>query len=243
VYLVGHTALGPLTREQAAVLACGPGAVLSHRSAAAVWGLLRVIRFVDVTVRGRKRKNRPGLRIHSVSHLEPSQIRRHQGIPLTSPARTLLDLAEVVSRRDLERAYDEAQFRDLVTREEIFDLLARSPGRRGQAPLRSLLDLDAVTRSSAERKLLRLMRNGGLGPTHLNTRIGLYEVDMLWEPQRLIVEVDGYAYHSSRSAFERDRLRDADLQAAGYRVVRVTWRQLVTEPEALVRRLARLLRS
>lgn len=189
------------------------------------------------------RDHRPGLRVHCVAILHPADLRRHQGIPLTSPARTLLDLAEVVSRRDLERAYDEAQFREFVTREDMLDLMARSPGRRGLAPLRSLLDLDAVTRSAAERKLLRLLRNSGLEPTDLNTRIGLYEVDMLWKPQRLIVEVDGYAYHSSRAAFERDRVRDADLQAAGYRVVRVTWRQLATEPEALVRRLARLLRS
>jgi len=152
VYLVGHEAVPPLGHEMAAVLACGEGALISHRTAASLWSLPAPTGdAVDVTVVGRDPGRRRGVRVHRVRFLHPTDLRRHQGIPLTSPARTLIDLAEVVSRRDLERAYDEARFRELVTREELFDLLARSPGRRGQAPLRSLLDLDAVTRSAAER--------------------------------------------------------------------------------------------
>jgi len=110
--------------------------------------------------------------------------------------------------------------------------------------LRRVLSEDlrpALTRSEAERRLLDLLRAAGLPPTAVNARIGRYEVDLLWRPQRLVVEVDGYAYHGTRAAFERDRRRDAELQAAGHRVIRVTWRQLVEEPEAVVDRIAQAL--
>ena len=115
--------------------------------------------------------------------------------------------------------------------------MARYPHRRGTGVLRRVLTREtspALTRSEAERRFLHLLRAAGIPPTDTNVRLGAYEVDFLWRSERLVVEVDGYAYHSTRAAFERDRRRDADLQALGYRVLRVTWRQLVEEREAVI---------
>jgi very-short-patch-repair endonuclease len=231
-----------LARELAAVLACGQGAVASHQAAGGVWEVLPPAGGeVDVTVAGRDPGRRPGVRVHCVRALDPGDVRCRSGLPLTSPARTLLDLAETLPQRELERAVEEASIRRLVRHAELVAVLERSPGRRGAARLGATLRLESEpgpTRSEAEQRLLALLHAARLAPTEVNARVGRYEVDALWRPQRLVVEVDGYAYHSTRTAFERDRLRDSELQAAGYRVVRVTWRQLVDEPEAFVARLA-----
>jgi very-short-patch-repair endonuclease len=132
----------------------------------------------------------------------------------------------------------------LLRRGELLAALERSGRRRGVALVRSLLRREggpAMTRSEAERRLLGLIRKAGIPPPRTNVRIGRYEVDLLWRAERLIVEVDGYAYHSTRVAFERDRVRDAELQAAGFRVIRITWRQIVEEPLAVAARIARAL--
>jgi very-short-patch-repair endonuclease len=245
VYLVGHPVLAPLAAEVAAVLACGPGAVLSHRSAAGLWGLLASTGpVVDVTVPGRNPGPRSGVLVHRVARLDRGDVTRRRGIAVTAPARTLLDLAELLPSRALERALEEAEIQGLARPRDVLALLERSPGRRGAALLRTLLRDGAeraVTRSEAEDRLLALLRAAGLSPTAVNVRVASHEVDAVWHPERLVVEVDGYAYHASRAAFERDRRRDADLQAAGYRVIRVTWRQLAEEPHALVARLAQAL--
>ncbi len=137
---------------------------------------------------------------------------------------------------------EEAQVRGLVLRSELHAAVEESPGKHGVALLRALLDnRPASTRSEAELRLLARLRAADMPPSDVNTRVGRYEVDLLWRPQRLIVEVDGFAYHAHRAAFERDRLRDAELQAAGYRVIRVTWRQLESRPEAVIARLAQAL--
>jgi len=120
-------------------------------------------------------------------------------------------------------------------------VLERSPGRPGAPALRALVDDPVLTRSEAEARLLTLLRAADLPPTAVNARVGRHEVDFLWNEQRLVVEVDGYAYHGHRAAFERDRLRDAELQAAGYRVVRVTWRQVEDGSEAVIARVAQAL--
>lgn len=245
VYLVGHAAPAPLAREIAAVLACGEGAVLSHRAAGALWGLIAAaIGDVDVTVPGRNPGRRPGIRVHRPRRLDRRDVRRRYEIPVTTPARTLLDLAAVLSGREIERAVNEAQIRRLTHREELVAVVGRSSGRNGAVTLRAVLAegaRPAPTRSEAEDRLLALLRAAELPPTDVNARVGRHEVDLLWRRHRLIVEVDGYAYHAGRAAFERDRLRDAELQAAGYRVMRVTWRQLVYEPEALIARVAQAL--
>jgi very-short-patch-repair endonuclease len=245
VYLVGHPVPPQLAKEMAAVLACGKGAVLSHQAAACLWGFgTRGAGEIDITVPSRSYRSRPGIRIHGGRNLDHRDVRRRSQIPLTAPARTLLDLAEAIPSRDLHRAYEEAQRGRLLRPVELGAMLERSPGRHGVSAIRALLDEisgPALTRSEAEALLLELLRAAELSPTGVNVRVGRHEVDLLWRPQRLIVEVDGYAYHASRAAFERDRLRDAELQAAGYRVMRVTWRQITDRPEAVIARVAQAL--
>jgi very-short-patch-repair endonuclease len=163
---------------------------------------------------------------------------------VSAPSRTLLDLADMLPLRDLERLLEEAMSRRLVEHDDLRALLERSPGRHGVRSLRALLEREvtpAFTRSQAEERLLALLRAAELSPTDVNVRVGDYEVDFLWRRERLVVEVDGYAFHNSRAAFERDRQRDAELQAAGYRAMRITWRQLTDSPEAVIARLARAL--
>jgi very-short-patch-repair endonuclease len=221
------------TPEMAAVLACGDAAVLSHHSAAALYEIRpRAEGNPHVTVAGRRARKREGIHVHRARTLEATH--RH-GIPVTTPARTLLDLATVLPRRPFERAVEEAQLRRLVTA----DTLRNTPtGHHGTKALHEALAHEPrLTRSEAEAELLRLIRAAGLPIPLTNARVGRYEVDFLWPDHGLVVEMDGFAYHSSRHAFERDRLRDAELQAIGLRVVRVTWRQLA-EPEALIARLA-----
>ena len=247
VYRVGHTAPLPFAREMAAVLACGDFAALSHGTAAAVgW------RFVPedgtglhVTVAGGGRRQRAGIRVHR-SPLGSTDVTRLQGVPVTSPTRTLLDLAATAPPLLLERALEDARRRRLVTTGGLLAALERSPSRAGSPALRALLQHErgpALTRSAAERKLVELVRLARLPPPEHNVAFGPYELDVLWRAYGLAAEVDGFAYHGGRAAFERDRKRDADLQAAGLRVMRITWRQLVDEPEAVAARLgAALLR-
>jgi very-short-patch-repair endonuclease len=165
---------------------------------------------------------------------------------VTTPARTILDLASVVPPRELERAFAEAEARRLTRRSQLAALLARVGARPGVPVLRSLLETDigpARTRSEAEERLLALIRASERPQPEVNVRVGSHEVDFLWRDQRLVVEVDGFRFHSSRTAFERDRLRDAELAAMGFRVVRVTWRQLVDGPQGVSTRIATALRS
>jgi very-short-patch-repair endonuclease len=245
VYLLGHSVSAPLAREAAALLACRPDSLLSHRTAAALWGLLPPDDEapVDVTVIGRDLAGRRGIRVHR-ARLDPGDIRRRHRLPVTSPARTLLDVAgSSPSRRSFERAFDEARVGRLVTDQEL-NAQAHAGGHRGAPVIRALLRREsgpAFTRSEAEERLLALIRAARLPAPRVNARVGRHEVDLLWEEQRLVVEIDGYAFHSSRAAFERDRLRDAELQALGFRVMRVTWRQIAEEPHALLARIAQAL--
>lgn len=239
VYAVGHPRLAPLAGELAAVLACGTGTVLSHRTAAGLWGLIRrTAGPVHVTRAGSHRVGPRGVVVHQTRRGPPSAV--HLGLPVTTPVRTLLDLAATESTHTLERAVNEAGARRLAIPAEV--RAALQPGRRGTAVLRALLDGGPpLTRSEAERRLLALVRRAGLPRPLTNVRVGPFEVDAFWPAGGLVVEVDGYAFHSSRAAFERDRLRDAALQAAGHRVMRVTWRQITEQPEAVAIRLAALL--
>jgi very-short-patch-repair endonuclease len=245
VYAVGHTALVPLAREMAAVLACGEGAVVSHRSAASsLWHLIDVIDdLIDITI-PRSNRRRPGLRVHRSRMLGSDDTQVVRGVPVTSVPRTLVDLAETAPDRDLERAFDEAITRRLTTTASIGAAVQRLHGRRGTSRLQVLLDRNtepAFTRSEAEERLLALIREAGLPPADVNGRVVGHTVDFLWRDDRLIVGVDGYRFHSTRTAFERDRKRDAELTAAGFRVIRITWRQLADEPLAIVARVARAL--
>jgi very-short-patch-repair endonuclease len=248
VYLLGHTAARRHAREIAAILACGSGAVISHRSAAYLWELLPYpaqSTEIEVTVCGRHPGSRPGITLHRpVAPLELRDVGTVERIPITKPARTLVDLGASVRLRDLEQAIAEAYARRMVTPGALEAVLARGGRTRGGAILRRLLDEDegpALTRSEAEARLLDLIRRAQLPQPAVNARLGRHEVDFLWRRERLIVEVDGFRFHSSRVAFERDRIRDAELQGRGFRVIRVTWRQIVNEPEAMLVRIARAL--
>jgi very-short-patch-repair endonuclease len=246
VYAVGHMALVPLAREMAAVLACGRGAAISHRSAAVVWHLLASTEDaeIDVTVPARGRGSRSGLRIHRSRQLSPQDIRHLRGLPVTAPWRTLVDLADTGSDRELERATHEALTRRLVNARRLLADLNRYRGRRGIGRLRKLLEDDespTITRSEAEERFLALVRVAGLPAPEVNVPLRGHEVDFLWRDQGLVVEVDGFQFHSTRAAFERDRQRDAELQAAGLRVLRLTWRQVVHSPYATLTNLVRAL--
>jgi very-short-patch-repair endonuclease len=239
VYLVGPLE-APLSRLKAAVLAVGDGALLGHFAAAAVWELRApVAGAVDVTLPGRNARSRPGIRVHRVDRLHPADAVRHRGLPVTSPARTLLDLATLLAPRDLARVVEESEVRQHVTTRSLNEQFERYPAHRGRAALAEAIGSDpALTRSEAERRLLELIRGARLPAPETNVRLAGHEVDVLWRRQRLVVEVDGFAFHSTRAAFERDRLRDANLTAARHRVIRITWRRLVREPEAVIAILA-----
>jgi very-short-patch-repair endonuclease len=236
VYLVGAVA-GPLAEEMAAVQAIGEDSGLSYGAAGALWRVRsRVDGPIDVSVAGRHARSRPGIRVHNVRTLERTV---HRGIPVTTPARTLLDLAATTSFEDLARAVEQARVLRLVTDASLREIVERNPHRPGTcALLRTLAREPRLTRSQAEAVLLELVRRAGLPLPATNVRVRGHEVDALWREDRLIVEVDGFDPHGTRMAFERDRRRDAELVAAGYRVIRITWRQLTDEPEAVVARLA-----
>lgn len=238
VYAVGHLAVGDAARRLAAVLACGPGAVLSHGSAAGAWAMLRGAGMnpVHVTVPARNCGQKAGIRVHRVNVLDVGEVTQRHGIPITSPARTILDLATSgAAERTLERAIDEACIQRLLTLETIETALAAHPGRRGAARLRALLELpgaSAVTRSQAEETLLELIRRAGLPRPIAGAQLGAFTVDFYWPSHRVAVEVDGYRFHSTRGAFERDHEKDLELRSRGIALLRFTWRRLSQRPEA-----------
>jgi predicted transcriptional regulator of viral defense system len=236
VYAVGHRVLSPRGRWMAAVLACGDGAVLSHRSAAALWTIRPTSRAdVELTTPTQLRP-RDGLLPHCAV-LPADEVTTLDGIPVTTAARTLFDLAAVLTRRPLERALDEAE---VLRLDGPAELLRRHPGHRGAATLRALL-LDgrapAPTRSELEERFLALVDEAGLPRPETNAIVEGYEVDAVWREARLIVELDGYATHGTRKAFERDRIRDRTLLARGWRPIRLTSRQLAADPAALAEEL------
>jgi very-short-patch-repair endonuclease len=244
VYAVGHRALRREGRYLAAVLACGPGAVLSHRSAAAHWGLLGTDQArIDVTA-PRSRSGVEGIRLHRARSLDARDTTVHDAIPITTIARTLLDLAATVRADRLERAYAQALHLRLYDHRAITDVLARANGHRGRAALAQATAREPKwTRNRFEARFLQLIRAAGLPEPLVNHVLavpdhGRAEVDFYWPAQRIVVETDGWETHGTRAAFEADRAKDAALTAAGHRVVRFTWR---TEPDVAVRRLHALL--
>lgn len=250
VYLLGAL-VGPLkparAKEMAAVLACEPDAWLSHQSAAALWELVPPARDaepVHVTVAGADRGRRPGIHAHRVPRLAPEDRAVLDGVPLTAPARTLADLAGRVGTRTFEQAVATAERKDLVDLQAVATVMEREPGRRGASLVRRLIANEmgpAFTRSAAEERFLGLVGKGGLPAPEANARVEGFEVDFFWPSERVVAEVDGFAFHRSRRPFENDRRRDARLAASGFRVLRVTWRQLSDEPHVVLVRLAQIL--
>lgn len=224
VYRSGPIAL-PYCPETAAVLAGGPRAVASHRSAPYLYGMLpRAEGPVHVTVPGRHRREHPGIVIHETSSLKPYEIRERHGIPVTSPTRTLIDLAATSTDDELDWAIAEAFALRLTNLPSLQRAARAYRGRRGVARLSDLLEGGGPrrTRSNPERDLLTAIRAAELPEPETNVKLGKWEVDFLWREARLAVEVDAYSTHSSPWAFERDRRKDADLAAMGLSVQRFT---------------------
>jgi hypothetical protein len=236
VYAAGHGVLRPEGRWLAAVLACGPDAVLSQRSAAALWDLRPTTRAtIDVTA-PRTRTGRPGIDLHLPRCLEPQHRTEHERIPCTTVARTLVDLAGVLEHGGIEKTWHRAEMLDLLDVHAVQHVLNSGYGRRGAARLRTLIAEhapDQVTRSELEDRFLTLCRDAGVPRPEVNARVeangATYEVDFLWRDQHLVVETDGWGPHHTRAAFEADRRRDANLLVAGVRVLRFTWRQITRE--------------
>lgn len=247
-YALGHSALSREGRWVAAVLRAGRHAVLSHRSAAALWDVRGDDGIVDITI-PTKSRSAEGIRRH-FSRLAADEVTRRRGIAVTTVSRTLLDLSAVISDAELTRAIREAEVLRLPLRPPLAELLARHRGRRGIARLRRCLDAlrglpGGLSRSALEDRLLSLLKGAALPAPRTNSVIHVgdlrFEVDCCWTRERVIVELDGHRTHGTRAAFESDRERDRRLQAAGWTVVRVTWRQIHDDPAAVTRDLARLL--
>jgi hypothetical protein len=246
VYMLGGAAVCIEARWIAAVVACGPGAVLSHRDAAALCGLLLPPRrtLIDVTT-PRSRGAQAGIDLHRTRTLSPPSVTVIRGIATTSVSRTLIDLTEVSPDNHLARAFDEA---DRLGRLNLYDLDARmheSAGRHGLPRLRRLLDRHRPTgfsRSDLERLFLSLTAAVRLPPPLVNQCIEGLEVDFHWPDLRLVVEVDSYEYHRTRARFEHDRARDRRLTTAGWRVLRITDHALVHEPTSVENDLRALAR-
>jgi hypothetical protein len=238
VYAVGHPQISREGHWMAAVLACGEDAVLSHRSAAALWGIRQYSGRIEITVPSPRRSGR--LVIARRSQLQPDEITAERGIPTTTVARTILDLAAVLRDQPLDKTIREADYLRLVDMSKLAMLLERHPRRKGTAALRMAIKSAAtpgmtITRSELEDRFRALLLKADLPTPILNASIELdetpsYEPDVLWADHKLIVELDSRQAHQTRHAFEADRLRDRTLIARGYTVIRITWRQLEDAP-------------
>jgi very-short-patch-repair endonuclease len=247
VYAVGHETITLEGRLLAAVMACGSDAVLSHEQAGLMWGMFPPwveidLEPVNVTVPRRSRRGRrPGIAVHRAA-LDRDERTVHRGIPISSPGRTLADLAPRLTPRELESCVDRAITENLVTPSTVRRAATR---RRNAVALRALLQaaerFDSVTESALEEAFLRLVREAGLPRPTLNAPIAGMRVDAIWHGERVAVELDGYRWHRTRSRQESDRRREARLRRDGWMPLRYSARQLLDEPLAVVADVTRAL--
>jgi very-short-patch-repair endonuclease len=244
-YAVGHKRVSWRGRLRAAALACGPTALISHRSAAALHDLRRSqSRLIHVTVPGGGHEHRDGIVLHRVRNIRAADVGNVDGIPVTSPARTCLDMAAIVRPHVLDELLEAAE------RQRVLDLAAFTAvcgrGRAGSKALRRALvlyePLPGWTRSRLERRLLRALKKAGVPLPAVNNWIGDQECDLVWHDARLVVEVDGDVWHSTTAARHRDPRRDAKLQLAGYAPFRVPENRLVHDIGGVVDDVVGLLR-
>lgn len=248
VYAVGHARIGRYGRLMAAPLAFGPGAVLSHRPAAEVHGILPPTSGrPHVSSDARSLVGRPGIVLHRCRRIDPALKTEVDGIPVTTVPRVLLDLAS--NRRDdllVKRAWQQADRLGVLDVQAVVELLDGSPGRRTK-PLKLLVERAQSapdTREELEARFADLLdANRDIPRPVYNAVIGPYVVDAAWHSHGLVVELDSRAYHDDYASFESDRLRDAELMLLGCRVYRVTWRELTRSPDRVAERLRRLLRT
>lgn len=243
VYSFGGARINLRGEWFAAVLAFGPDALLSHRSAAALWGLVRFRNPIEVSSsRGRGKVVR-GVVVHH-GRIHPADRAVEARIPVTTVARTLFDLAEVVDERKLGRAFEEADRLNLLEMRALEDVCARGFGRRALRPVRRLIEEarePVWSRSELEHRFALFCRERGFPPYEANVEVLGHEVDAFWPRERLIVELDSWTFHSHRDAFEGDRTKDVGRQVAGYRAIRVTDRRMRNEPEKLAWEIRQLL--
>jgi very-short-patch-repair endonuclease len=244
VYAIGHPALSDHGRGLAAVLACGKGALLSHGSAAWLWGLYdKCPQRHEVTVPARGHQA-VRIKIHHSTILEPADKTVSERIPVTAVARTALDLAARVRKGNPEGLLERAYQLGLLDLAEIDSLLPRCGGHTGAGALREVVDLyrdPSFIRSLAERRFLALVKKAGLPRPAMNTWVGEIEVDAYWEQERFAVELDSFKHHSGRAAFERDPLRHESLKLIGIDSIRFTARRIERDPDQVAARLKTLL--
>jgi very-short-patch-repair endonuclease len=243
VYSVGHVILTREGHWLAAVLTCGPGAVLSHASAAALWEIRPTASpMVDVTVSSRAGlKRRRRIRVHRSGRLAAADVTVLKGIPVTTVARTLLDIADTLSTQPLRRVIHEAEYRELLDMTALAATVERNPGRKGAKVISLAKGPLELTRYELEKRFLAFCRRHHLPSPAVNAIVHGFEVDFLWKKERLIVETDGLAAHRTRQAMERDRTRDRRLLRAGYRTIRLTSRALSDDADAVLADLRALL--
>lgn len=246
VFVVGHGASVELAAETEALLSVRDGAALSHWSAAALLGLwLPAPTEIEVVVDIWPGAANPGVRVHRSRVLGPGDTWIRKGLPVTSPARTLLDIAVSATDRQLEVAFDRGIAERTLRPAHVAELLDRAGGHKGRARIADLLKRElggsTMTRSEAEERLLALIRSAKLPEPRVNARLAGYELDFYWPDAHFAVEVDGFQFHSSHRAFERDHGKDNDLRRLHIEVMRVTWRAIVSEPYATVSGIAQSL--
>lgn len=231
VYAVGRPEVDQHGRWMAAVLSCGSTALLSHRSAAALWGLLRHSPGIEVVVPQDVVRRRPGIRVHRRSCLGPEHRRRVAGIPVTDPVSTLIDLASCVKNGQLERAINEADRLDLIDPETLRAAIEPLSRRPGLARLRTLLDRQTFTDSGLERRFLSLARSAGLPAPKTQARVNGFRVDFYWADLGLVVETDGLRYHRTPAQQANDRRRDQVHAVAGLTPLRFSEAQVRFESD------------
>jgi predicted transcriptional regulator of viral defense system len=246
VYAVGHQRLGRRSWWWAALLAYGRGTLLSHWTAAVLWGVQRPQKGpIHVTAPGGRQgiERRKGIWVHRCK-LTAKDVTKHNGFPVTTVARTLFDLAEVAPFASLQGAAEEADRLNLLRLRELEEVCERGRGRRALRPVRRLIEElrpPDEGRSPLEVRFPAFVRHFRLPEPAQNVHVLGHEVDALWTEAKLIVELDSWEYHGHRAAFERDRARDPKLMIAGYRTVRVTHRRLDREAEQLAAEIRQLL--
>ncbi|MGH2936915.1 MAG: DUF559 domain-containing protein [Solirubrobacterales bacterium] len=235
VYAVGHRSLTVEGRWMAAVLAFGPQAALSHRSAGQLWGLVPRSEIAPEVTRPGRVRGRPRLVVHEAS-LPADEVGTMWRIPVTSVARTMFDLAGMLDEREVERAWNEMEVREYRTRLSVPDVIERYPGRPGTVLLTRLAAGEAVgiTRNELEEAFLALIDRFGLPRPRMNAHLAVrdrfYEVDCLWEDRRVAIELDGGGAHGTKKAFQEDRERDRILTAEAWTTARITWHQITETP-------------
>ena len=243
VYAVGHVNVTPLGRATAAVLACGNGAALSHGSAATLWGFNKYWEPPFEVIAPTMRKHK-GIRVHRSRTLTPGDITWQLGVHTTTAERTALDIAPRLTDQGLRRVVNDARRAGWLHLNDLADVLSRNPNHPGTKRLRRFVENPAnPTDSPLEDDFVEFAKRYGLPAPVTNTRLFGYQVDLLYPAERVIIEIDGYSFHSDRESFESDRNRDADMLAHDHVTVRVTKRRMKQSPEREARRLNKILEN